>query len=83
MDRIPVIINGLNMEITQSDIDGLRHRLNQKSADLLAYSSTANDVFHYILDCKRVMDGQAAIIKHLEAQNGHPDTSSKGIREGS
>jgi len=83
MERIPVIINGLNMEVTQTDIEGLRHRLNQKSADLLAYSSTANDVFHYILDCKRVMDGQAAIIKHLEAGYGHPNTSGKGAGEGS
>lgn len=77
MDRIPVIINGLNMEITQSDIDGLRHRLNQRSADLLAYSSPPNEVFYWILDSKRVMDGQAAIIKHYEAKYGHPDKANK------
>jgi len=67
MDTYPVVINGLHMEITYSEIESMRRQLNSKSADLLAYASTANDVFHYVLDCKRVMDAQAAIIKHLEA----------------
>ncbi len=56
--------------ITTSEIEALIKKIEAKSADQLAYLASANEIFYYILDCKRVIEGQAAIIKHLEAQHG-------------
>lgn len=60
-------INDIQVTITQTEIDVLFKEIMAKGADLLAYNSTPNQVFYYVTQCKRLIEGQRAIIQHLEA----------------
>lgn len=70
-------ISEVEVVITSAEMDALFKEIMSKGADLLAYGSTPNDIFYYVTKCKRLIEGQKAIIKHLEASHGGVNTAGK------
>lgn len=62
-------ISEVEVVITSAEMDDLFKEIMAKGADLVAYASTPTEVFYYVTKCKRLIEGQKAIIEHLEASH--------------
>jgi hypothetical protein len=64
-------ISGLDVEITESEMKELYREVMGASADLMAYHVAPYQTFIYLLKCKRLIESQQAIIRHLDAKNSN------------
>lgn len=63
--------------ITSTEIKQLRARIDAISVDAAVYTYTPTQLFYLLHDCKRVIEGQGAIIEHLEKSYGATDKTGK------
>jgi len=64
-------IEEVEVEITSTEMKTLHDEIMAASADLMAYHAPAYQTFIYLIKCKRLIQAQQAIIRHLDAKNGN------------